>query len=68
MKVHPDVCGPLVENCGTGMDGIKTFNISTAGSLANPAKPAYAVRGIYSEKMVQPIAEAMREIGFKRGG
>ena len=150
VKVHPDVNGPLVENCGTGMDGIKTFNISTAaslvaaadgitmakhgaraitskcgavdiletlgvdvecdadlvkrsieragigifngmsakvhpsalyrilsqirfgtvlnvaGSLANPAKPAYAVRGVYSEKMVLPIAQAMKEIGYKR--
>ena len=150
MKVHPEVSGPLVENCGTGMDGIKTFNISTAaslvaaadgitmakhgaraitskcgavdiletlgvdvecdvdlvkrsieragigifngmsakvhpsalyrilsqirfgtvlnvaGSLANPAKPAYAVRGVYSEKMVLPIARAMKEIGYKR--
>jgi anthranilate phosphoribosyltransferase len=37
-----------------------------AGSLANPAKPAYAVRGVYAKEMVQPIAEAMREIGYKR--
>jgi anthranilate phosphoribosyltransferase len=150
VHVHPDINGPLVENCGTGMDGIKTFNISTAaslvaaadgitmakhgaraitskcgavdiletlgvdvecdanlvkrsierasigifngmsakihpsalyrilsqirfgtvlnvaGSLANPAKPAYAVRGVYSGKMVLPIAEAMREIGYQR--
>ena len=150
VKVHPEINGPLVENCGTGMDGIKTFNISTAaslvaaadgitmakhgaraitskcgavdmletlgvdvecdvdlvkrsieragigifngmsakvhpsalyrilsqirfgtvlnvaGSLANPARPAYAVRGVYSEKMVLPIAKAMREIGYKR--
>jgi anthranilate phosphoribosyltransferase len=150
VQVHPDVNGPLVDNCGTGMDGIKTFNISTAaslvaaadgitmakhgaraitskcgaidiletlgvdvecnadlvkrsieragigifngmsaqihpsalyrilsqirfgtilnvaGSLANPARPAYAVRGVYSDKMVRPIAEAMREIGYKR--
>ncbi|HPT37017.1 MAG TPA: anthranilate phosphoribosyltransferase [Methanothrix sp.] len=150
VKVHPDVCGPLTENCGTGMDGIKTFNISTAaslvaaadginmarhgaraitskcgtvdiletlgvdvecdvdlvkksieqagigifngmsarvhpsalyrilsqirfgtvlnvaGSLANPARPDHAVRGVYSEEMVLPVAEAMKEIGFKR--
>ncbi|MDD1749656.1 MAG: anthranilate phosphoribosyltransferase, partial [Methanothrix sp.] len=150
VKVHPEVNGPLVENCGTGMDSIKTFNISTAaslvaaadgiimakhgaraitskcgavdiletlgvdvecnvdlvkrsieragigifngmsakvhpsalyrilsqirfgtilnvaGSLANPAKPAYAVRGVYSPEMVLPIAQAMREIGYKR--
>ncbi|MDD4652429.1 MAG: anthranilate phosphoribosyltransferase, partial [Methanothrix sp.] len=37
-----------------------------AGSLANPARPAYAVRGVYAEEMVTPIAEAMREIGYKR--
>ncbi|OPY51080.1 MAG: Anthranilate phosphoribosyltransferase [Methanosaeta sp. PtaU1.Bin112] len=150
VQVSPDVSGPIVENCGTGMDGIKTFNISTAaslvaaadgiimakhgaraitskcgaidiletlgidvecdanlvkrsieragigifngmsarvhpcalcrilsqirfgtilniaGSLANPARPAYAVRGVYAEEMVAPIAEAMREIGYKR--
>ena len=148
LKVHPDVQGPLVENCGTGMDTIKTFNISTAasivaaaggiimakhgaraitskcgavdiletlgvdvecdvglvkienagigifngmsgkvhpsalyrilsqirfgtilniaGSLANPALPVYGVRGVYSQNMVLPIAEAMKEIGYKR--
>jgi len=150
LKVRPDVQGPLAENCGTGMDSIKTFNISTAasivaaagginmakhgsraitsrcgtvdmlemlgidvdcdvelvkrsieragigifngmsgkvhpsalyrilsqirfgtvlniaGSLANPALPAYGVRGVYSREMVLPIALAMREIGYKR--
>jgi anthranilate phosphoribosyltransferase len=150
VQVHPDVSGPLVENCGTGMDTIKTFNISTAasivaaadgiimakhgaraitskcgavdileilgvdvecdvslvkrsieqagigifngmsgkvhpsalyrilsqirfgtilniaGSLANPALPDYGVRGVYSRDMVPPIAQAMREIGYKR--
>ena len=150
VKVRPEVWGPLVDNCGTGMDGIKTFNISTAaslvaaaeginmakhgsraitsrcgavdilealgvdvecdvslvkrsieqagigifngmsplvhpsalyrilsqirfgtvlnvaGSLANPARPDYALRGVYSRKMVRPVAEAMKEIGYKR--
>ncbi|NYT09683.1 MAG: anthranilate phosphoribosyltransferase, partial [Methanosarcinales archaeon] len=33
MKVRPSVQGPLAENCGTGMDSIKTFNISTAASI-----------------------------------
>ncbi len=150
LKVQPSVQGPLAENCGTGMDSIKTFNISTAasivaaagginmakhgsraitsrcgtvdilevlgidvdcdvelvkksieragigifngmsgkvhpsalgrilsqirfgtvlniaGSLANPALPAYGVRGVYSKEMVLPVARAMREIGYRR--
>ena len=37
VKVHPDVSGPLTENCGTGMDSIKTFNISTAASIVAAA-------------------------------
>jgi len=33
IKVIPKTNSPLVENCGTGMDEIKTFNISTAASI-----------------------------------
>jgi len=149
-KVSPRVSGYLVENCGTGMDTLQTFNISTAasvvgaaaginmakhgaraitsccgtidiletlgvdvecdvevvqksienagigifngmspkvhpgglgrilskirfgtilniaGSLANPARPRYAVRGVYSKDLVVPIANSMREIGYLR--
>ncbi|MBI0583018.1 MAG: anthranilate phosphoribosyltransferase [Methanomassiliicoccus sp.] len=150
IKVTPNVNSPLVDNCGTGMDTLKTFNISTAasivaaadgivmakhgaraitsrcgtvdiaealgvdvecdvsvvkrsietagigmfngmspkvhptalgrilsqirfgtilniaGSLANPALPTYGVRGVYSESMLTPTVETMREIGYHR--
>ncbi|ACV62441.1 anthranilate phosphoribosyltransferase [Desulfofarcimen acetoxidans DSM 771] len=150
VKVIPDVPEPLVDNCGTGMDTIKTFNISTAasiiaaaagirmakhgaraitsvcgtidileklgvdvecspqivkksiekagigifngmspkvhpqalgrvlsqisfgtilnisGSLSNPALPRYGVRGVYSKELVKPVAQVMREIGYKK--
>jgi anthranilate phosphoribosyltransferase len=150
VKVFPHCSGPVVDNCGTGMDSFKTFNISTvaaiiaaaggahvarhgargitsscgtvdiaealgvdvectaevvcrsieeaglglfngmsahihpkalgrilaqinfgttlniAASLASPVRPLYAVRGVSSRQMLRPVAEAMREIGYKR--
>ncbi len=37
VKVSPEVSGDLFENCGTGMDAVDTFNISTAASIVAAA-------------------------------
>lgn len=150
VKVKPEVSAPLVDNCGTGMDTVKTFNISTAASivaaaagitmskhgaraitsfcgtvdmveelgvdvecdpetvkksiekagigifngmsprihpkalgrilsqisfgtvlnvaasLANPALPEYAVRGVYAKELLQSVPIIMREVGYKK--
>jgi len=41
-----------------------TLNI--AASLANPALPQRAVRGVFSPALLRPVAEVMQAIGYRR--
>lgn len=46
--------------------GIRTlFNI--LGPLANPAKANMQLYGVYSEKLVEPLAHVLHNLGVKRG-
>lgn len=44
VKVELDIARPVVENCGTGMDEIKTFNISTAAAVVAAADGIYMAK------------------------
>ncbi|OPY53560.1 MAG: Anthranilate phosphoribosyltransferase [Methanosaeta sp. PtaU1.Bin060] len=63
VKVLPEVEGPLAENCGTGMDSIKTFNISTAASIVAAADgirmAKHGARAITSKCGAVDILEAL---------
>lgn len=59
-KVHPMALGRILSQISFGT----TLNI--AASLANPALPQYAVRGVYARELVEPVARVMKEIGYKK--
>lgn len=63
VKVRPEVPGPLVDNCGTGMDTIKTFNISTAASIVAAADGIFmakhGARAITSRCGTVDVVEAL---------
>jgi anthranilate phosphoribosyltransferase len=64
VKVTPRVNGPLIENCGTGMDSFKTFNISTAAAVVAAAHEGlylarHGARAITSICGTVDIAEAL---------
>ncbi|MCL2474542.1 MAG: anthranilate phosphoribosyltransferase [Chloroflexi bacterium] len=58
--VHPRALGRILSETSFGT----VLNI--AASLANPALPLLAVRGVYSKTMLLPVAQTMRHIGYKR--
>jgi len=63
VKVEPTVDGPIVDNCGTGMDSLKTFNISTAASIIAAAEGVvlarHGARSITSRCGTVDVAEAL---------
>ncbi|MCL1914521.1 MAG: anthranilate phosphoribosyltransferase [Eubacteriaceae bacterium] len=58
--VHPVALGKILSQISFGT----TLNI--AASLANPASPKHAVRGVYCPGLLLPTAMAMKEIGYLR--
>lgn len=63
VKVDPKVDGPIMDNCGTGMDPFKTFNISTAASIiaaaAGVVLARHGARSVTSKCGTVDIAEAL---------
>lgn len=59
-KIHPSALGRILSQISFGT----TFNISA--SLSSPALPKYGVRGVYSKDLVNPVAQVMKEIGYRR--
>jgi anthranilate phosphoribosyltransferase len=57
--IHPNALGRILSQIFFG----STLNI--AASLANPALPAIGVRGVYAKAMILPVAQVMKEIGYK---
>ncbi|SLM27984.1 TrpD1 [Desulfamplus magnetovallimortis] len=59
-QIHPMALGRILSQIFFG----STLNI--AASLANPAMPRRAVRGVYSKDMLLPVVNVMKAIGFER--
>jgi len=58
--IHPMALGRILSNISFG----STLNI--AASLANPALPKRAVRGVYARQMLLPVIKVMKAIGYER--
>ncbi len=57
-KVHPMALGRILSQIHFGSP------LNIAASLANPAMPRLAVRGVYKRELLLPVVEVMKEIGF----
>lgn len=58
--VHPQALFRILSQISFG----STLNI--AASLANPALPKIAVRGVYNKALLKPVARVMAAIGYKQ--
>lgn len=59
--IHPGGLGRILSQIRFG----STLNI--AASLANPARPRQALRGVYNQQMVTTTAAVMARIGYQQG-
>jgi anthranilate phosphoribosyltransferase len=59
-RVHPGALGRVLSQIRFG----STLNI--AASLANPARPTLGLRGVHSQRLLEPVALAMASLGYQR--
>ncbi len=57
-RVHPLALGRILSQICFGSP------LNIAASLAHPALPKIAVRGVYSPTLLRPVAEVMKSIGY----
>lgn len=59
-QIHPNALFRILSQIRFG----STLNI--AASLASPCRPTHALRGVYSEALIDPVTRIMRTIGYRR--